>query len=162
MVDHAKAPASQPFAIVIDTREQTPFVFGEWPTVPGKLDSGDYSILGLTDLVAIERKSLDDLVACCGTQRERFERELRRLRGYKLKAVVIEASRKRVARGGWRSKILPQSVLGSIASWRVRYGIEFIYADDAEHGADETLYLLRKFHDYLNQTMKRVTAHEVL
>jgi ERCC4-type nuclease len=162
MVEHAKAPASKPFAIVVDTREQTPFAFGDWPTVPGTLESGDYSIVGLTDLVAIERKSLEDLVGCCGTQRDRFERELRRLRGYRFAAVVIEASRKRVANGNWRSKITPQSVLGSIASWRVRYGIHFIYADNAEHGADETLYLLRKYHDYLTQTVKRITAHEVL
>ena len=55
--------------IVIDTREQAPFPFsGEQyrgtETAFGTLDTGDYSLAGLTDKVAVERKSLPDLVAC--------------------------------------------------------------------------------------------------
>ena len=68
--------------ILIDTREQAPFAFTHeryaGTTIEaGTLDTGDYSLAGLTDLVAVERKSLPDLVACLGRERERFERELR-------------------------------------------------------------------------------------
>jgi ERCC4-type nuclease len=56
---------TQNFRIVIDSREQTPFVFNDnWPVETGALASGDYSIVGLTDFVAIERKSLSDLCSC--------------------------------------------------------------------------------------------------
>ncbi|WP_241160230.1 hypothetical protein [Desulfovibrio sp. ZJ369] len=46
--------------------------------VAGSLTVGDYSLEGLTDKVAVERKELPDLVQCLGRERERFERELQR------------------------------------------------------------------------------------
>jgi len=98
--------------------------------------------------VSVERKSLEDFIGCVGRGRDRFERELRRMRGYRCRAVVIETTRAKLAGGNWRGKITPGQALGSIASWRVRYGVEFIYAGSATHGADETLRLLTKFHDY--------------
>jgi len=135
--------------IVIDTREQTPLLFGDQvETVPGTLETGDYSIQGLTDLVTIERKSLPDLLGCIGKGRDRFERELRRMRGYTYKAVVIEATLKQCAGGSWRGEITPAQLLGSIASWRVKYKVDFIYAGNAELAAEETLRVLRKFNDY--------------
>jgi DNA excision repair protein ERCC-4 len=153
--------------IVIDTREQTPFVFPEGvQTVGGTLQSGDYSLQGFTDLVTIERKSLPDMVGCIGQGRERFERELIRLRGYRYKAVVIEANLKQCEAGGWykpvttngkpKKGITPAQLLGSIASWRVKYGVEFIYACNAEYGANETYRLLRKFYDYMEDFIKRL------
>ena len=52
--------------IVVDTREQTPFEFRhekyETTTKQGTLSVGDYSLAGLEDKVAVERKSLPDLV----------------------------------------------------------------------------------------------------
>jgi len=149
--------AAKPFTIVVDTREQTPFDFGDHPVVRGTLDAGDYSILNMTDLVAIERKSLSDLVGCVGRERERFERELHRLKAYRYAAVVIEATRKQVAAGKWRGEIKPACVLGSIASWRVKTGVDFVYAGDAAAGAEETLTLLRKFRDYCEGFARRFT-----
>ena len=66
------------------TREQEPLTFQRLRSVRGTLYSGDYSVAGLTELFAIERKSVADLVGCCmGENRTRFERELHRLRGYR-------------------------------------------------------------------------------
>ena len=66
--------------IIIDTREQRPFAFlgqnGDIETERGTLSLGDYSLAGLTDRVAVERKSLADLVTGLGKERERFQREL--------------------------------------------------------------------------------------
>jgi len=145
-----------PLTVIVDTREQTPFEFGDAAvTVRGTLNAGDYSLDKLTDLVAVERKELSDMVACVGPERERFERELVRLRGWKCKAVVIEATLGTITKGKWRSQVLPEAVLGSIASWRVKYGVEFIYADSHELAAAETLRLLRKFRDYCANYAKR-------
>lgn len=45
-----------PFTIIIDTREQTPWEFGFHNTAKRKLDTGDYSIEGYESLFTIERK----------------------------------------------------------------------------------------------------------
>jgi hypothetical protein len=63
--------------VVIDSREQAPLVFARLQSVAGTLYSGDYSVLGLEDVLAVERKSLDDLANCClASGRDRFEHEL--------------------------------------------------------------------------------------
>src|SRR5688572_14128726 len=69
--------------LVIDTREQTPLPFERLATERGTLHTGDYSFKGGEDVFAVERKTIPDLVACCiGENRERFCRELHRLRGF--------------------------------------------------------------------------------
>jgi ERCC4-type nuclease len=58
--------------IVIDSREQTPLPFSKLKTQAGTLLTGDYSVAGLENLFAVERKSISDLVGCCiGQNRER-------------------------------------------------------------------------------------------
>ena len=80
--------------ILIDSREQNPHTFQgyEVEVESAALPVGDYSLPGFTDIVAIERKSLEDMVSCLmGSNRERFERELARARHYELFTVVVEA-----------------------------------------------------------------------
>ena len=117
--------------ILIDSREQHPLTFAHLPSEIAALDVADYSIRGLEHRIGCERKSLPDLVACCGSERERFVRELSRLQGRRFRSVVIEATLAEIEAGGWRGKILPQVVLGSIASWSVRYGLSFFFCGDA-------------------------------
>jgi len=60
--------------ILVDTREQTPWSFPKTEQVErAGLTTGDYSLAGLEGLVAIERKSLEDFVSCCGKGRERWK-----------------------------------------------------------------------------------------
>lgn len=42
--------------ILVDTREQTPWEFSHYSTAKQKLDTGDYTVSGLEDKLAIERK----------------------------------------------------------------------------------------------------------
>ncbi|MCZ6651725.1 MAG: hypothetical protein O7D91_01675, partial [Planctomycetota bacterium] len=109
--------------VIIDTREQHPWSFANLPTERATLDSGDYSIVGLTHLVVVERKSLPDLLGCLGRERDRFKRELQRLRGYRFRCLVVEASYADLEGGGWRSKIQPSHVLGSLAAWMAQYSL---------------------------------------
>ena len=61
------------FTIIIDSREQTPWDFTNGPECErGTLSTGDYSIKGLEDFIAIERKELEDFIGCCGRQRDRL------------------------------------------------------------------------------------------
>ena len=80
------------FQIVTDTREQHPFSFEGYPVEvkPRALPTGDYSLDGFEDRIAIERKAAGDLLSCMTGGRERFTRELERLRGYEAAAVVVE------------------------------------------------------------------------
>ena len=102
---------------VVDTREQLPFVLDPMQVQAGTLQHGDYSVKGLETQLTIERKTLDDFVACCGRERERFQRELNALRGYTVSAIIIESDWQTIESGGWRSRITPASVMGSITSW---------------------------------------------
>ena len=109
--------------IIIDSREQTPFTFVNMATESGTLDTGDYSIAGLTHLIAVERKSLPDLLACIGRDRDRFKRELQRLRAYPYRLLIVETNATQIEAGGWRGKLTPSHVLGSLSAWTAQYGL---------------------------------------
>ncbi len=106
--------------IKIDSREQQPYSF-DGPVEVGALSTGDYSICGLENHVAIERKTLDDLIGCLTQGRERFERELHRGRALDYFAVVVETSLSAIANGRYRSKMLPKSAIQSLLTFSIRY-----------------------------------------
>lgn len=108
--------------IVIDQREQDPLVFTRLQAVPGTLYAGDYSVCGLEASFAVERKSIDDLANCClAAQRERFEHELLRLRGYRFKRLLVIGTREDIAAGRYHSRVAPKSVLATLGAFEVRY-----------------------------------------
>jgi DNA excision repair protein ERCC-4 len=102
---------------IVDTREQTPWDLDPMRTQSGTLSVGDYSVAGLESIIAIERKSLADFVGCCGGERERFQRELDRLRGWPCHSVIIEASWADLAAGRWTSRLTSRQVQASFVSW---------------------------------------------
>lgn len=116
-------PLPTTFVVICDTREARPFRFeglfadakdGNRPllvrTERRGLASGDYSLAGYADRVAIERKSLADLLSTLGQERERFERELARLDQMEHALVVVEAS--------WHQVLdLVPSCLVDLAAW---------------------------------------------
>ena len=99
-----------------DSREQRPLTLG-MRTEVAALATGDYSVRGMEDRIAIERKSLQDYVQCVGAERERFDREMMRLRAYDVRAVVLECSWSDLHAGQWRGNVTPGQVLGSTIGW---------------------------------------------
>lgn len=76
--------------VIIDTREQTPWVFSPGVcTRRGTLRTGDYALEG-DSWFAIERKSLDDYVATIGSGWDRFCREIDRMVSWPAKVVIVE------------------------------------------------------------------------
>ena len=141
--------------IITDTREQHPYKFEQWPVnvVRAVLPAGDYSIMAFEDRVAIERKELNDLVACLmGDNRSRFERELSRLRSYELAAVVIEANLQDLSRGRYQSQMKPKSAMQSITAFFIRYQMPFLFCGDRSGAEYITYSLLNK---YLYEIEKR-------
>lgn len=116
---------------IIDTREQLPLDLAPLQTITGALTTGDYSVAGLERFIAIERKGLSDLLSCCGTERERFEREVQRLLAYPCRALVVESDWPTIERGEWPNRITPQSVLGSLLGW-VELGLPVVMTGNHE------------------------------
>jgi ERCC4-type nuclease len=114
---------------VVDTREQLPLDLKPLQVVMGTLATGDYSIKGLESIIAIERKSLSDLLACIGRERERFDREVQRLLAYHTRAIVVESTWLDIERGGWSSRITPAAAVGSLLGWMAS-GVPIIMAGD--------------------------------
>lgn len=143
--------------ILIDSREQIPFFVGglyigesycKPHTKRTCLKTGDYSIEGYSDIIAIERKSRADFWQSITHERKRFESEIIRLSEFKHKCVIIEGdfdsciSAKKYGR-----KISPLAISATVASWQVRYNIPFYFLrgrKEAEIFALQTLYFVFK------------------
>ena len=120
---------------ICDTREQTPLDLSPLRVIRTGLHVGDYSLAGLESVVAVERKSLPDLLAGVGRERDRFQRELDALRGWPVSAVVIEASWRDLDLGDWRSSITPKQVRASCTSW-IAQGHRIVMAHDHAKAAE--------------------------
>jgi ERCC4-type nuclease len=143
--------------IIADTREQRVFTFAKYEAEVERatLPTADYSLPGFEDRVGIERKELGDLIGCLmGANRERFEKELRRLSSYELKAVVVEASMRDVADGLYRSEMKPHAVLQSVLAFQVRYGVPFLFCGDRAGAEYTCFWLLAKFAREIEERMK--------
>jgi len=136
--------------IIVDTREQRPFTFASINPAPlvevAALSAGDYSLKGLENLIAIERKSLADAFGTFGAGHRRFERQLERMSLLKFAAVVIEADwHSIVRRPPSRSRVLPKTVVASIAAWSQRFGVHFWTCPNRAFAEKWTYRLLERF-----------------
>lgn len=142
--------------ITVDTREQTPYLFTGYPVeiTTGTLNAGDYSIPGFTDLVTVERKELSDLLGCLTHDRERFTRELERLRGYETAALLIEARLETIQAGKYRSRITPDAAVQSIISFMGRYRLPVFFAPNRTAGEHFIYDFLRHYVRHAGQRYK--------
>ncbi len=109
------------FTVVVDSREQQPYRF-PGAVVKG-LPTGDYSILGLENRVAIERKSKADAYGSLGSGRARFEKELQRLSKLDYAAIVIESTLAEFLEAPAFSQMNPSAAVNSIIAWSVKYRV---------------------------------------
>ena len=134
--------------ILVDTREQAPFAFRGYDVnlETATLPVGDYSIPGFIDRVAIEKKSLGDLISyLLGSNRERFEKELARGRTYDLFCIVVEATLADVFNGKYHSDMKPHSALQSIIAFMVRYRAGVLWCGNRSGAEYMTYWLLAKY-----------------
>jgi ERCC4-type nuclease len=137
--------------LVVDTREQAPFVFDATrvSTVRRALKAGDYSVEGLESQVAVERKSLDDFVGTVIRAQGRFEVELEHLGGYAFACVVVEASIEDVLSHRYRMAVHPNSVLGAAVAITVDHRIPVFFCGSRPHACLFTEKLLCRAHKKL-------------
>jgi hypothetical protein len=126
------AIAEPSITLIQDTREQAGWLeLFQTPCTTGTLQFGDYSVLGLEALIAIERKSLPDLLGSLTQGRDRFETELKRARSLHKFYVLVECSLSDllVQDFGKLSRATPRSIWGTVCTWSTRYH-PFIFAND--------------------------------
>lgn len=133
--------------ILVDTREQPNKKFKKraegfgYPFVRQKLDFGDYSaaytdlngnVISLAGKVAVERKmDANELAACFGRERPRFQREFERAKtaGARLYLIVENENWEKIYSGEYgnnkkyRSKLNPKAMRASILAWAIRYDV---------------------------------------
>lgn len=136
-----------PATVVIDTREQTPYLFqsiasdhqaGGGPlTVPlvrAGLKSGDYSLEGHGESgVAVERKSVSDAVNTFTHGRKRFVRELERLAAFDAALVVIEGDWQDIAAEtrAFGRRVTLRSLVASVVAWQQQFrGVSWMMTPD--------------------------------
>ncbi len=119
---------------VIDSREQRPLDLSPLAVTTGTLTTGDYSVRHLEHVISIERKSLNDLLKCVGTDRDRFGREVERLLAFPVRGLVVEATWPEIEKGEWRGKIKPAAVLGSLFGWMAQGLPVMLFGDHERAG----------------------------
>lgn len=133
-----KAP---PYTVIKDTREQDGYTFekfnGRYASCNGmvvrKLDTGDYSLVGLEDKVCIERKGrVSELAINLGKDKYRFMREIERMKEFPFRFLILEFSLEDVMDFPERSDI-PEEKWDSIKvtnKYMLKMLIEFQMYDD--------------------------------
>lgn len=131
--------------VVVDSREQKPYSF-DLLTMVSALPTGDYSLLGLEGIAAVERKELGDLINCATFQRPRFERELERSNSMKRLFVVVEGSLSQIDAGNYRSKANSNAILSSFIAWETRYdAVRFVFCENRKLAQKLTEKILFRF-----------------
>lgn len=138
---------ASPLVVLVDTREKA---IPPWP--PGvvveraTLSEGDYTSRLAQGIGVIERKSVSDFCGTITRSRERFEDEIRRLAGYRWKAIVVEGDLSDVYRA---TETHPHSILGSIASFFARTDLPTFFAVNAAGAGRLIAGILKRWEERL-------------
>jgi len=143
------------FTIIIDTREQQPWSFEHYTTASRKLDTGDYSIEGLEDVVCIERKKSVSEVANNLTE-SRFVDVVDRMSRFKYAFLLLEFDLAQVLsypigsnlpRRLWdKIKISPAFIVKHILELQLNHNIKVLFCGSSSDAEQMAEYILKKVH----------------
>lgn len=159
---------TNPFTIISDQQEKHPFTFqnffvprkrkGQIVEVPLLIDvevrhlkTGDYAIDGWEDRVTVERKSLEDLYQTLSWGRERFHREMQRMRAMDIAWVVVETDWQYILNPpkkmtGEAQGMDPSAVYHTILSWQSRYpNVHWVLCTHRRFAEQTTFHLLNHY-----------------
>lgn len=123
--------------LVIDTREQLPLTFRKSKVIESvtfqALKTGDYSIEGYEDKIAIERKNPLDLFGSVGKNHKRFRKELDRATEFDYFAILVERPFNEILKkdfeGSHYSKMRGDVVIKILYTLKFKYGIDVIFCN---------------------------------
>ena len=148
---------SDKFSIIQDTREQLPLIFPAdecySEIIVAKLDTGDYAINGLQNLIAIDRKaSVSELAT--NVFEKRFKDVIQRMSEAKYKYFIFEFDLNQVMQYPIGSNIPKRLwdkirvnnnfLLSFIAQVQVQHGIHVLFCGDATNAAAMTLKIFKR------------------
>lgn len=147
--------------ILVDSREQVNSHIKLWLKshkinfVVQKLDFADYSFyipknidfeieedIYFTNEISVERKAnLEELSGNFSTDRERLAREFERHEGHMI-LMIEDSGYKDIINNNYKSKYPPQSYIGSLHSFSLRYDVPFIFVskENSAHFIYYTFY----------------------
>lgn len=147
------------FTIVVDTREQKPWNFEHYATANHKLDTGDYSIEGLENVLAIERKRNVAEFANNITEK-RFKDVIERLAKFPHKFILFEFDLNKVMsypigsdipKKLWdKIKITPSFILRNITELQIDHNIDIIFCGDSSNAEIIALSIMKKIYRKYN------------
>jgi len=130
--------------VLIDTREKLPFDFARFPNWIAeekrqKLKAGDYSVEGMEKLLALERKTLSDLITTLMRERYRFFKLCEQLAKYRWRALLVEAIYEDIKSPYDEDYTIahPNAVSGTLDALEAKFGIPVIYASQYKPLAEE-------------------------
>lgn len=121
--------------LLVDTRERTPLAFDHLQSAPATLQSGDYSVRGLEEVFAVERKTLSDLAGSLRSGRARFMRELHRLRGFSFARLLVVGTIQELYTLSQRGRANPDQIEHSLLAIEQRYAVPVVRVDTPAHAA---------------------------
>lgn len=121
--------------LLVDTREKKPLQFSYLPAESATLYTGDYSVKGLEECFAVERKSLADLAGSLTRERDRFMREMHRLRGYPCAYLLVIGDGMELSRLIAQGRLKLHQVEHSLRAIESRYGVHVERAYTEEQAA---------------------------
>ena len=126
---------------LVDTREKRPY------TIPcsekQKLDVGDYSLKGFTEIMSVERKSFDDLYNSLTTSLRRFKSQIRRLGKLKYKALIIDSTLSSILLGHVMCEMPGELALRRLLALCADHDVPIFFAD--RHGDELVQALLAEW-----------------
>lgn len=133
--------------VIVDSREQATYSFVRFENwIAGverrKVAAGDYSVEGMESLLAVERKSLADVIRTAIHERARFFRQCERMAKLRWKAILVEASYEDVKSyydDDLQTEAHPNAVSGTLDAIEAKFGIPVIYTSRNVALAEEKL-----------------------
>ena len=148
--------SNDPFTIIVDTREQTPWEFGFHNTAKRKLDTGDYSMEGFESLFTIERKRSVSEIAN-NLSESRFKDALERLGKIPHSFMIMEFSLDEIyqfpvgsdiPKKMWdKLRISGNYIMKCLIEAQLNYNIHILFCDDAENAERVAVSIMKRIYE---------------
>lgn len=151
--------ANDKFTIIIDTREQHPWEFPEFAVANKKLDTGDYSIEGMENILCIERKNGIAEIANNITE-NRFKDVIERMSKYKHSFILIECDYDQlmnypigsdVPKRVWKQiKLTPAFIMKFLMELSVQHNIHVMFCGCPSWAEKTALSIMKRVYELYN------------
>jgi len=146
--------------VVVDTREKIPWEFAGSKTITNfvsqKVDTGDYAILGLEDMLCLERKRSVEEFAGNVTQK-RFWKEVERMKEIPNRFIILEFSiddilhypvGSNIPRSKWKYlKVKGPFIMRKISELQVEHGVQVVFCGNTEHAEYVAANIIKRVYE---------------